>query len=178
MVETLEKTTLPDLFDVLKEKYGEKWFDLEPETISMDLGLEFSPLFYDKLQVLRLMCAFPTMYLNDVAFMAYATRVINDDTVEPEIFPEVNSLELAYGLVIDATLRSRLGVNVDQAADGVQEFCKHVLVHDGYGQRIPPFSGVISDSVWGEDHQTAAGDLEGKKKAVTTYLKEKLHAKS
>ena len=48
----LEKTTLPELYDIFVEKYGKKWFDLEIETISMDLGLEFSPLFYDKIQVL------------------------------------------------------------------------------------------------------------------------------
>ncbi len=175
-ISDLEKTPLPELYDIFVEKYGTKWFDLELETISMDLGLEFSPLFYDKIQVLRLMCEAPTLFREDSVFMIYATRVINDDSVEPEILPEVNSLELAYGIVVDAQIRSRLGVAGEIfPSQGCQLVAKHVLVQDGYGSLLPPFTAFISPEVWGKDVEVSEGDLAAKKKAIVDYLKGKTH---
>lgn len=172
---SLELIPLPGLLREMTARYGKKWYDLEVETISLDLGIELSPLMYDKLHVLRLMCEQPDLFQKDLMFFAHAVSIMNNIETDPMWLPEVTSLEIAYALVCDAVIRTQLQFPGDlMPSEAVQHYIKHRLVEDGYGELVAPFSQAVSPEVWGPSVPHLEGDLNAKKRAIKSYLEEML----
>ena len=96
--ESIELKPLSFLKAELDKKFGEKiWNDLEIETISLELGLQFSPLTVDKITVLQAL-ATNNLFYTDPLFFVFAVEVINNNIANFDAVPLPTSLEIVYAI--------------------------------------------------------------------------------
>lgn len=83
---------------ILEQKYGPEWFELEDETISLDMALQLTPLMLDKINMLRILVLKPELFFEDALFFLHCVDVSNNKSPDFEHFPSPNSLEIAWAI--------------------------------------------------------------------------------
>jgi hypothetical protein len=140
------------------------WATWEPETISLEFGIEFEPLLLDKIAVLQVLVNQPNMFYVDPIFMLHATEVINNEVADFDILPVPTSLELGYAI----TQVSEVTGVLPTSDNPIATTAAYMLRQEGYSEPIIPFQFVPVEQL--EKGQTKA-DTEAKKEAMAKYIK-------
>ena len=127
----------------LVDMFGEKWYNHETEAISLELGVLFTHLLLDKIEVLKLLSK-TSLFYEDVLFFSHAVSVINNSVADFDTFPVPTSLELAYG-IFEAALIAPTKVKPFYSA--ITEFIKHILQEEGYSEVLFPFNKILSEKL-------------------------------
>ncbi len=147
---------------------GENWVDFETETLVIALGKPNTQLLNDQINLLRVVALHPTLFYEDVLFFIYATEVINGTPIHSEVFPHINSLEMAAAIF---DMARTLGTQLHECppfSKDLQIFITAMLKNEGYSEAVPPFDVVgITGLIPGQTQQ----DTLDKKKAIETYVK-------
>jgi len=144
------------------------WVDYETETIVMELGVPYSELLGDKINLLRVFKVVPTLFFEDPLFFLHAVDVINNNVADFDHVPSINSLELAYGLVEAAKIVGAESVEASPSYQlGIRELVKHILKNDGYSEVCWPFDTV---GVTGLGPSDFPEDMIMKRKAIKEYI--------
>lgn len=163
----LSATPISKLKVAFDNTFGkDNWFDLEVETITMTMDLEFSDLLHDKIYVLKIICGNPKLFYEDLAFTLYSTDVINNKSAEFDSIPSITSLELAYAIVEMNRVVSSLG----QAPTYNTSFIKavtYILRGEGFSKVIPPFQFIPRGAL--KEGQTDKDSLN-KETAIKMYI--------
>lgn len=158
----VEEIRLPTLLSVLQKRFGQEWFDLEDETISFEMGLAFTPLLVDKVNVLRILALSPELAYEDVVFFFHSADVFSNIVADFETFPIPNSLQIAW-------LVKELRNIVDgQFSDGVKTAVTKILIHEGFSAAPGPLLEVCFPELLVEGQE--AEDRQAKADAVQQYL--------
>lgn len=162
-----EKVRLIDLRAQLEQAFKEEpWQDLEIETISLELKLLLTPLLRDKIEVLRILEAHPSLYYNDPAFMLYATEVINNESVSFDSVPHCTTLEIAFALSEVHQLLVARNI-VPEIPSTFSKVVAYFLRQEGYSEPVGVFNFVPKEYlVEGQLPE----DTEAKLKAINAYL--------
>lgn len=110
---------------------GDIWLDYELETISLQLGFEFDQLLQDKVNLLKVIFTDPDLFFDDVAFMLYATKVINNEEADFSSVPWPLSLEIGYGVYTVLNLLSQEGYT-PVLSDSFKKAISYILRQEGY----------------------------------------------
>lgn len=144
------------------------WENFETETILMELGVQHNDLLVDKINLLRVFKAEPTMFYTDPIFFLHACEVFNGNVTDFDTLPHINSLEAALAIVDASKL---LGNDVVEQSHpfsfGVRELVREILVEDGYSNPIWPFDSV---GVVGLSPGATEVDMKNKARAIQEYL--------
>lgn len=160
--EQVEQVRLPTLLTILKKKYGEEWFELEDETISLDMGLAFTPLLVDKINVLRILVLAPELFYDDYMFFAHACDVMSNIPADFEVFPQPNSLQIAWAVkevrnLVDGTY-----------SDGLKDGITKILKEEGYSTAPGPLLEVSFPEKLVEGQEPE--DRQAKEEAINQYI--------
>ena len=151
----------------LKLNSIEGWVMFETETLLLELGWEFSQLLSDKIGVLRVVKSMPKLFYSDAMFFLHATSVMNNNEVNFENIPSVNSLEVAFAIV---DMSRVLDVHLDNSpmfTSDVRTVVKHILIDDGYSEVPSPFNVV---GITGLSIGQLSEDILNKAKAIVSYV--------
>lgn len=150
------------LLVLLKKKFGEEWFELEDETISLELKLAFTQVLLDKVNVLRIAAIRPEMFYEDALFFLHCCDVFNNKPANFEYFPHPNSLEIAWAI-------SDMGNIVEgQFSDDVKIVVTKTLNHEGYSSAPMPLLNACFPDKLVEGQE--AEDRRAKEDAVAQYI--------
>lgn len=166
MSKELELTSIFNIKSMLDTKFGKgNWSKWEPETISMELGEVFTPLFLDKLSLLRILEVSPLQAFEDPALFLYAAEVINNNTADFQSVPHLTLLEAAYAIT---SIKKVLIANkvVIEYPEALKKAVGYILNLEGASEAIPPFE-FIDSNVLGKGQTDK--DTEAKKKAIVMY---------
>jgi hypothetical protein len=145
----------------------DSWPAWELETITDAIGLGFDELGRDKVHMLQILAHYPEMFLEDMTFFLYATKVINNEVANFESIPMPSSLEMAYAIKQFCQLTDTNKVEL-QAAASLIDCVSYLLIEEGYSKPLAPFD-FIPESRFTEG-QTPT-DTEAKKRALELYVK-------
>lgn len=160
----LAKAPLTQIKAGLDRLMGEGlWINWEPETISLEFGVEFEPLLLDKIAVLQVLAKQPNMFYVDPVFMVHATEVINNEVADFDILPAPTSLELAFAI---EQVKAVTGIAPTEA-DPISLTVAYMLRQEGYSEPLVPFDFISKDAL--EPGQTKS-DTEAKKEALAKYI--------
>lgn len=165
MTRPFDHIPLPRLHEMLTQRFGASWPDLEEETISLDLGVVFSDLFLQKIRLLKaLLKEGGSPIDSDPLFLIHSSDIINNQVVVPEIISMPTSLEMAYTIYVLHNLP--IGFEDTPA---VQMVCEQVLKQDGFYEPVPPFTFIpsINFSMAGKG---LLEDLKKKEDAIRAYI--------
>lgn len=158
---------LSRLRDQLIARYGEEWHDMEPETISLDLGVILDPVSLQGVQVLRTIHQYPELFLEDPMYFLNFCETANNHILDESHMPSVTSLELAWALVELKRLLPEGSESVD-SSEMIRKVCKYILREEGYSEPVPPFTGFLkSDDFY--DGQTPDATAN-KAKGIRLYI--------
>lgn len=146
----------------------EGWENFEMETIFMELGVQYSDLLNDKLNVIRAFKIKPELFYEEPLFFMHCVDVFNGNIADFDNAPSLNSLEVALGLIEASKV---LGLPTVEASPvfsfGVRELIKDILVNDGYSKVVWPFDSVgvtgLTEGAW-------PADTANKEKAIKEYV--------
>lgn len=165
MPRQFDHTPLPRLHEMLTQRFGASWPDLEEETLSLDLGVVFSELFLQKIRLLRtLLKEGGSPVDSDPLFLMHTSDIINNQVVVPEVISMPTSLEMAYTIY---TLHN-LPIGFEDTPT-VQMVCEQVLKQDGYYEPVPPFTFVRSAN-FSMAGKGLVDDLKKKEDAIRAYI--------
>ena len=152
----------------LDQKLGkDSWVDYEVETLVIETGLPYSDLLRDKLHVLKIIEAKPTIFFDEVLFLVFATNVINNEIADFEYLPHIKSLEVAFAIEEMAKILEVELHQLPEFAMGPKYLIRDILISEGYSEVLPPFDVVgIGQLPKGQTEQ----DTLDKKKAIEAYL--------
>jgi hypothetical protein len=162
----IELMRLPVLKSFFQKRYGDDWYSLEPETISLDLGIELSALLADKIWVLKISAFDPELIYDDLMFFAHAIAVINNFPADFDHMPVSNALELSYGVIEILSLTKPI-----EWSKAIKEYILFCLREDGFGYVPKPLSLITGDVKLG-DHEEPLSDKVQKDTAIKTYIAE------
>jgi hypothetical protein len=153
----------------LSKNLPEGWQNFETETILMELGVPHSDLLVDKINLIRVFKAEPTMFYEEPLFFLHACEVFNGHVTDFHTLPHITSLEAALAIVDAARMLGCSEVEQSPAfSDNVKLIVREILVEDGYSVPVWPFDSVgITDLSEG---QTEA-DTAAKARAIKEYIK-------
>lgn len=144
------------------------WENFELETILMELGVEYSSLLSDKINVVRLFKVAPDLFYNEVMVFMHVCDVINGNAADFDSIPHLTSLEAAYGIYEASRTLGLDSVEQSPAfSEGVREVIKHILINDGYSNPVWPFDSV---GVTGLSEGVSAEDMARKSAAIKEYI--------
>lgn len=158
---SVDHITLTKLNELLIKEYGPSWFELEHETISLDMGVVFSELFWQKVSLLKVLLrdarSFevkleefnsgvvgpigfdePRIY-TDPLFAIYACDLINNIEIEPATIAMPTLFELAYALKELGALPISFNPSESEVWKMLSE---NVLKEEGVDRPVPPFMFV------------------------------------
>lgn len=166
----LDQVRLPVLKAALDKIFGEdSWKDLEPETISIQMGAVFSPLMMDKIRVLQVLDAEKELFYNDVLFFLYSTEVINNEPADFEVTPVPTSLEMAFAIA------EIMEIYPGDFANSVKQVITYMLNEEGYSVPVGIFASLV-DPLALSPGQTQE-DTRDKELAIKLYLQGMIHGK-
>jgi hypothetical protein len=139
------------------------WNDWEPETISLEFGIQFEPLLLDKIAVLQILAQQPNFFYVDPIFMLHCTEIANNETADFDVLPMPSSLELGYAI---SQVTSITGI-APTSEDPIATTAAYILRQEGYSEPISPFQFIPVGAL--EKGQTKA-DTEAKKEAMAKYI--------
>lgn len=128
-VEEIRPSTFKSM---LETKFGPEWFELENETISLELGMALTPLVRDKIDLLRVLVINPQLFYEDALFFLHACDVFNNSVANFDHFPHPNSLQIAWA--IDEMSR----ISEGQFSYDVKEVVTCILRNEGYSNAPGP----------------------------------------
>ena len=144
------------------------WENFEIETIIMELGVPYTELLADKINLIRVFNVEPRLFFDDPLFFLHAVDVINNNVADFESVPSVNSLETAYAIVEAAKLCGANSVEDSHAYGlGIRELVKHILKDDGYSEVCWPFDTV---GITGLTKSDFPEDMVLKRRAIKEYI--------
>lgn len=157
---------LSRLLTQLRNKYGNDWVELEPETISLDLGVVLDPISLQGIQVLQSIAHNEELFLEDPMYFLTFCEAANNQVVDETFVPHVTSLELAWAIVELKRIILN-GEDVD-TSEMIRKVCKYMLREEGYSEPVPPFTRFLkSDDFYSGQ---SAQDITNKAKAVRMYI--------
>lgn len=180
----LELYPLTKLNSLFSSKFGEEWYSLEDETLSMELGVKFSDLFLQKIRLLRVLLndaksgteqkaeddqtgwlGFEEPRIeSDPLFFIHASDIINNQIVNPQVISLPTSLEAAYALYELSGLPIKF-----KYTTMIKEMCEHILKQDGFAAPVGPFS-FIDPSRFVDADKIEKEDADNKTKAIRAYI--------
>lgn len=145
----------------LQERYGEEWFNIEPETVSLDLGIILTPIMLSQIYILKALALEPTRFQDDASYFLRFVEAANGHFIDPTVSYMPNSLELAWGLYELKKIWPEL-----QFGNAIKVISHYILQDEGYPGTVPPFDFIDLpfENKWAEP-----GDLEKKAKAIRLY---------
>lgn len=158
----VEEIRLPTLLSVLQKRFGPEWIDLEDETISLDLGLELTPLLVDKVNLLRILVSSPELAYENLLFFLHAADVFSNIVADFSTFPMPNSLQIAW---ITKELPLIVG---GQFSDEVKVGVTKILLNEGYSTAPGPLLEVCFPDRLVEGQEIE--DRKAKEEAVQQYI--------
>lgn len=163
VMEGLDHISLSKLKATLDKAFGEKvWNEWEPETISIELGIHFTPLLIDKIRVLQILETDREIFYKDPMFFLYATEVINNEVADFDVTPIPTSLEIAYA--IHEVESTHPGV----FSYAVKKVITYMLSEEGYSKPVGIFESIVdpTDLVEGQTSE----DTKNKERAIAMYI--------
>lgn len=160
--EAVENIRLPTLRNLFRGKYGEEWYDLEDETISLDIGLRLTPLLIDKINLLRILELAPEMAYDNLVFLLHAADVFSNIATDFDTFPMPNSLQLAWAA---KELRNLVD---GEFSDDIKIGVTSILLNEGYSSAPGPLLEICFPDklVPGQEIE----DRQAKEEAVRKYI--------
>lgn len=152
---------LSKLKATLDARYGKDWPELEPETISLDLGRVLTPAMLSQLTVLRAVGHNPHLFETDASYFLRFIEAANGHYVDPTVVYMPNSLELAWGLY--ELKRIVPGIEFGHAIERISHY---ILSDEGYGSAPPPFDFITEPF---ENQWETAEDKANKAEAIRLY---------
>lgn len=153
----------PSMFKTLLQKrYGEEWFELEDETISLDMGLALTPLLVDKVNMVRILAINPQLFYEDVLFFLHCCDVFNNKAANFEYFPHPNSLEIAWAIEDMGSIAEG-----DFSFD-VKTVVTYALNHEGYSNAPGPLLRACFPDQLAQGQEPE--DRKAKEEAVNQYI--------
>lgn len=139
----------------------DKWADLEIETISLELKIQFSKLAVDKITVLQGLAGSNEFY-TDPLFFVYCVEVVNNNIADFDIVPLPSSLEVVYAI------KEIQSLYPGEFENGIKRTITYILKTEGYS-RAPK---ELEDLVFEEELRPGqeAMDMSNKEKAIDLYL--------
>lgn len=181
-----DRTSLVLLNQLLTTVHGPQWWRLEDETLSLDLGVAFTPLMLAKIRLLKGLLSdarpveeriaddssngvmdlaeVPRIQEDQVLFLA-ACDVINNQADEPDVLVLPTVLELAYTLYVLHHLP--IGFHPDTAVAMLAE----TLLHQE-GIRRPIFPFVVGGDFPDADTPEAVAQERALQEAMGLYILE------
>lgn len=166
--------SLTKLNELLTKEYGITWFELEHETITLDMGVVFSELFWQKVSLLKVLLrdarSFevkldeyhrgvvgvigldePRIY-TDPLFAIYSSDLINNIEIEPAAITMPTAMELAYAIKELGALPISFNPSESEVWKMLAET---VLKEEGIDRPVPPFMfvdpGLFPEKVRSDD---------------------------
>lgn len=162
--DTLPQKPISKIRALLIDVLGESWYELEDETLSLELGVVFDDILLAKIKFLKVMEDDPERFYEDPIFFLHSCDILNNIPVEPEAVPMPSVLEIAYAFE-EVT---KLFPHDDGVTDELIKIITYMLQQEGYSNAPYPFSFVNpSDLAPGDTEEETAN----KQKAVNIYLK-------
>lgn len=153
---------------ILDDSLGKgEWKDFEVETLILESGIPYSDLLFDKVALLRVIEHYPTLFFEDVMFMAYAADVFNHSEADFDVMPHITSLEMALAINEMALLLSVPIHELPTFDVGTTMFIKHILTEEGYSKVLSPFDIV---GITGLSEGQTEQDTADKEMAIKGYL--------
>lgn len=164
----LEQLPVSSVKKYISKILPEGWEDLETETILLELGLPYTDLLVDKINLLRVFKANPAMFYEEPLFFLHACEVFNNNVTDFYTLPHITSLEAALAIVDAARVMDLDRVEASPVfSKGVQDTIKEILIEDGYSHPIWPFDVV---GITGLSMGNTAEDLRNKYRAIQEYI--------
>lgn len=160
--EQVENIRLPMLLHILKTKFGDEWYLLEDETISLTLGMVLTPLLVDKINLLKVMVQAPELFYEDFVFFLHATDVFNNTVTDFQSFPVPTSLDIAWAV------KDGKRVSEGQFSDEVKTGVTKLLLEEGYSEAPGPLLEVCFPDRLVEGQEVE--DRAAKAAAVAKYI--------
>lgn len=163
---SIEVSTKPISYirDMLVERFGADWHDLEDETISLELGIVFDEILLQKIKFLKVMEDDAERFYEDPLFFLHSCDIINNVPVDPDTAPMPTSLEVAYAL----EEVSKMFPYEDTISPELKKVVTYMLQQEGYSSAPYPFSFV-------DPMDLAPGDTEEEKRnkarAILAYIR-------
>lgn len=153
----------------LKTRYKDEWVDLEPETVSLDLGVLMDPLSLQGLLMVQSVERNPVNFIDDASYFLSFTEACNNKIVNPSSPYLPTSLELAWALVELRRLLPKEEADLINESPMIRKVCMYVLREEGYSEPVWPFDAFLKseDFYDGQSPQ----DTANKAKAIRLYIK-------
>jgi hypothetical protein len=165
----LEQLPVSSVKNYISKVLPPQWEELETETILMELGLPYTDLIADKINLIKVFYAQPTLFYDDPLFFMHATEVFNNNSTDFDTLPHITSLEAALSIVDAGKV---LGLHVVEDSPpfsrGVRELVREILVDDGYSNPVWPFDVV---GIQGLSPGATSEDMNNRVKAINEYIK-------
>lgn len=146
----------------------EGWTNFETETILMELGVPHSDILVDKINIIRIFEAQPTMFYEDPLFFMHACEVFNGNVTDFHTLPHITSLEAALAIVDASRILGCEYVEQSPAfSEGVRAVIKEILIEDGYSAPVWPFDSVGIHNLSSGATET---DMANKSRAIKDYI--------
>lgn len=164
----LERLPISYINSYVTKTLGEGWEDYEVETVLVELGLKYSPLVADEINVIKLFRQNPNMFYEDPYFFLHACDVINGNVADFDTVPHITSLEAAYAIVEASHLLGLASVEESpKFEEPVQMLIREILINDGYSQAVWPFDSV---GITGLSEGATEEDMAKKSRAIKEYI--------
>lgn len=152
---------LSNLKTQLEDRYGEEWYDIEPETITLDLGIVLTPVMLSQLFILKTMAQRPDLFLTDANYFLRFVQAANNNLVDLSVPYIPNSLALAWGLYELKKIWPEA-----EMTPMIERVCHYILQNEGYGAPPAPFDFITLpfENTWATPE-----DLANKAKAIQLY---------
>lgn len=176
---SVEDTPLPTLEEVFRKRFGERWFQYEEETLSLEMGTVFSDRMLQKVRLLKALLQDASIDVpvegdgnplwarrieSDATFFIHSSDIINNQLVDPEVLITPTSLEIAYTI----TTLDKLPIDF-RPSKMVTMLCEHVLKTDGFQIPVSPFE-FLSDESFSSSKAPDPELVENQQKAVRAYI--------
>lgn len=121
---------LSKLDNILGQKLGADWHELELETISLEIGIKLDPLTIIKMMVLKALHDHPDVILNDADYFLRFVEIANGNVPDPHHHDIPTSLEVDFAL---KELSSILGDTM-KPTNMLKNVVKYILNNEGHGK--------------------------------------------
>lgn len=164
----LEQLPVSSVKKYISKVLPENWEELETETILLELGLPYTDLIADKINLIKVFKVQPSLFYEDPLFFLHASEVFNGNVTDFYTLPHITSLEAALAIVDAARLQDLDSVEASPKFEfGVRELIREILIDDGYSKPIWPFDIV---GIVGLSQGATPEDMDNKNKAIKQYL--------
>jgi hypothetical protein len=140
----------------LRRKFGDEWYYLEVETLSMELGAVLDPLSLLKIMILKVLEGHPETILDNADYLLRFIEIANGQVPDPHHADIPTSLEIVYAL---NQMIEVLGKDNVPKTNCISNMIRYVLRDEGHNSAYHPLLSEYGKMPAVKTEMTKAGEM-------------------